>query len=102
MKYNEYEIVKAKINKNLIGDTVILKPTNSKTGNMPTWFKVWSETVYQNQQPSWFKAWSETVYQNQQPAWFKTWSETQFEPRISKIENILDYNIKIGILKKPE
>jgi hypothetical protein len=36
MKYNEYDILEAKINKNLIGDTVILKPTNSKTGNMPT------------------------------------------------------------------
>jgi hypothetical protein len=47
MKYNEYNILEAKINKNLIGDTVILKPTNSKTSNMPIWFKVWSETQFE-------------------------------------------------------
>ncbi|MDR3257234.1 MAG: hypothetical protein LBT17_00390, partial [Mycoplasmataceae bacterium] len=61
-------------------------------GNMPTWFKVWSETVYQNQPPAWFKTWSETVYQNQQPNWFKEWSETEFKPLKDRVEKIIKLN----------
>jgi DNA recombination-dependent growth factor C len=36
----------ANINKNLIGDTLVLKPVKSK--GMPAWFKLWSDTEFKS------------------------------------------------------
>ena len=63
MSYNKYEIMEAKINKNLEGDQNVLKKIGTKKPKMPEWFKEWTENVYQNQPPRWFKEWTANVFE---------------------------------------
>lgn len=40
------------------------------------------------QPPKWFKIWSETIYENRQPRWFKDWSEKRFDPLVKDVSDI--------------